>query len=74
MIKLFVTKDAISHRGKTVNSGDVIEESDSNHIGALQSVGCQIYDPAIHKAKEVKAEPVATKKAPAKKKHSSPDK
>lgn len=47
-VKLYVTKSGISHRGKTVNKGDVIEESDRNHIGALQSVGCQLYKEEVH--------------------------
>lgn len=47
-MKFYVTKDAISHRGVTVNKGDIIEETDRNHIGGLQSVGCQKYDEAIH--------------------------
>ena len=47
-MKLYVTRDAISHRGVTVKKGDIIEESDRNHIGGLQSVGCQRYDEVIH--------------------------
>jgi len=49
-MKLFVTRNNINHRSITVNRGDIIEEADRNHIGALQSVGCQVYDPDKHDA------------------------
>lgn len=59
-MKLYVTKDNINHRSKTVNKGDVIDEADRNHIGALCSVGCVPYNPDLHKtAPEPKPAPVA---------------
>ena len=61
-MKLYVTRDNINHRSKTVNKGDVIEEEDRNHIGALQSVGCQIYKEEIH-GKLEKPKPAPKKKA-----------
>ena len=48
-MKLYVTRTGIAHRGITKNKGDVIEEGDNNHIGALQSVGCESYDELRHK-------------------------
>ena len=60
-MKFYVTRNAISHRGVTVNKGDVIEEDDRNHIGGLQSVGCVLYNETIHgsiKADAPKTAPV----------------
>lgn len=57
-MKLYVTRTGIAHRGITKNKGDVIEEGDNNHIGALQSVGCESYDELRHKP-----EPEPKKKA-----------
>lgn len=73
-MKLYFTKDGISHRGVTKNKGDVIEENDRNHSGALLSVGCEVYDEIRHGSRPAKAikpavvieEPVKKAKAKAK--------
>jgi len=62
---LYVTRNSISHRGETVNKGGIIEENDRNHIGGLQSVGCQKYDEGIHGSRKVEPEPAEVEKVDA---------
>jgi outer membrane biosynthesis protein TonB len=70
MIRLLINSDNVNHRGTTVNKGDIIEEEDKNHIGALQSVGATIYKGELP---EKKKEPEAPAPEPEPKPEPAPE-
>lgn len=56
----YITNRTIHHRGKVVEAGSVIEESDANHCGMLECAGAI---PETVKGKENPAFEIATAKA-----------
>ncbi len=61
-MKFKITKNGTNHRGQIKMAGDVVEETDRNHIGGLQCAGAVVAtDADVAPKKPAKKKAVAEK-------------